>query len=76
MNEFTPSEHDIHTLEPESMSVGKLNNVVRALREELYQARLRGSNLYGAAQEVLDSRRAAKEAIQSLVDICHSEATK
>lgn len=39
--DFTPTAYEIHTKIPEEMSVGKLNAVVRALREALYQERIR-----------------------------------
>lgn len=34
------TEHDILTNQPENLNVGQLNNVVRALREKLYQQAL------------------------------------
>lgn len=37
---FEPDEHECMTKEPESMSVGKLNAIVRVLREELYLTKL------------------------------------
>lgn len=37
--------YDINTREPESLNVGQLNMVVRALREALYQMRLKAQAL-------------------------------
>jgi hypothetical protein len=39
----TLAEYEVFTAEPERMSVGRLNHVVRALREALYQERLRSA---------------------------------
>lgn len=62
MNEFIPNEYEINTLEPESMSVGKLNQVVRALREKLYQENIKKWDLINAAQVVTGKLIMAVEA--------------
>jgi hypothetical protein len=52
MNEFKPSEYEILTKEPESMNVGKLNNIVRELRELLYQERCKKQSLQTLIQTI------------------------
>lgn len=71
MNEFTPSEWEINCCEPESMSVGKLNNVVRVLREQLYQQALLKQEVEKAAMDLLVS---SKEFIAEVATTAHLQA--
>ncbi len=43
--EFEVSEYETFTIEPESLSIGKLNSVVRCLRECIYQEKLKNQEL-------------------------------
>ncbi len=54
---WKPTEYEIRTEDPERLSVGKLNQVVRALREALYQKRLRIQEL----EELLRVRQLAPD---------------
>lgn len=45
--QFTPTDYEVETLEPESQSAGKLNRIVRELRERLHIARCRPAAVSG-----------------------------
>lgn len=52
LNELKPDKWEINAREPESMSVGKLNNVVRALREQLHIKQIRIQELEAKIVEI------------------------
>lgn len=55
---FPVDEYQIHTAEPESLTVGQLNRVVRELREALYQEKLKH-----------EAHQRAAQALRALVEI-------
>lgn len=59
MDDNKATHYEIHMVPPESLNVGKLNQAVKSLREEIYQLKIK----LAKAKDIMSSANGQIEAI-------------